>query len=498
MNALAIAMVKNEADLIEAFVRHHLAFVDLMVVIDNASSDGTREILIALQREGLPVLVFDDPIFGYFQSEKLTHVYRKVVPVFQPDIVYLLDADEFLHAPGREALEQALSGIAPGSMALVPWRTQVPTPGASAHAPRLLADPLGSLPGRRRQEEPTYYKAVIRRDPAQDACLVIEQGNHSVHLEGGAAVPAARLDGVSLVHLPVRSVDQLSAKVINGWHAYLVKNRHRAEATAGFQWQLLYDRIVHGEGISEEALCQTALDYAQSSRAGRNPVDDVVHDPVPGRYGALKYLHLARSGALAKVALSMEAYLRQEGRAPAPPQVATRAQDLAPIAELVRQLGLGSVGAVGEGLEWLPGLLELLPGLRPARGAAAELLLLPTDSLQTFGRLAAQAADLATRAIVHWTPARDPQAMRQALQDWYDAGWEPQLMQTMASRALASYAAQRGSVLVLQPLDPARHERAALVRELLASLAAAPAAWRDPAAQHIRHPMQDLQIGAAV
>src|SRR6201997_4094062 len=101
MNTLAIAMIKNEADIVEAFVRHNLELLDLMVVIDNGSTHGNRGLPEALQREGLPLVVFDDPIFGYYQSEKVTHVYRKVVPVFNPELVWFLDADEFIHAPSR-------------------------------------------------------------------------------------------------------------------------------------------------------------------------------------------------------------------------------------------------------------------------------------------------------------------------------------------------------------------------------------------------------------
>src|SRR5580698_5944919 len=103
--SLGISMVKNESDIIEAFVRHNLAYVDLLVVVDNDSVDGTRDILVAMQIEGLPIVLFDDPIPGYFQSEKLTFLYRKIAPIFRPKLVYFLDADEFIVARSRESLE---------------------------------------------------------------------------------------------------------------------------------------------------------------------------------------------------------------------------------------------------------------------------------------------------------------------------------------------------------------------------------------------------------
>ena len=43
MPIVAVATIKNEADVIEAMVRHNLAFVDRMVVLDNGSSDGSQE-----------------------------------------------------------------------------------------------------------------------------------------------------------------------------------------------------------------------------------------------------------------------------------------------------------------------------------------------------------------------------------------------------------------------------------------------------------------------
>ena len=40
-----VSMVRNEADVIESFVRHNLQVADALYIIDHASTDGTGEIL---------------------------------------------------------------------------------------------------------------------------------------------------------------------------------------------------------------------------------------------------------------------------------------------------------------------------------------------------------------------------------------------------------------------------------------------------------------------
>lgn len=282
-NSLGIAMVKNEADIIEAFVRHNIAYLDVLVVIENGSVDNTRDILLELQSEGLPIVIFDDPIVGYFQAEKVTFAYRKVVPVFQPRFVFLLDADEFIVARSREHLQTQLQRLSPGTQGRYFWRTYVPSPTDQSQAS--TGDPLHDIVYRRHTER-QWPKSIIATDDAIDAKITIQQGGHDVWLEK-KPLPTVQLDGVALAHFPVRSVEQLTNKALLGWVAYMVRNRAHPMQGAGFQWRLLYEKIVRGDGLVAQQLTEQALCYAQDQDDAASWPDDVVYDPLTPQYSAL-------------------------------------------------------------------------------------------------------------------------------------------------------------------------------------------------------------------
>jgi hypothetical protein len=500
LSALAIAMVKNEADIIEASVRHNLAYVDMMVVIDNASTDGTLAILEALRREGLPLLIISDPVFGHFQSEKVTQAYRMVAPVFNPELVYLLDADEFVRAPSREVLNAALARLPLGSVAVLPWQTHVPLPDVTPA--QLLADPLAAVPFRRRREEPVYYKAVLRRDSADDLRMIVDQGNHGVHRSDGVAVPQHLVEGASVGHLPVRSPAQLSAKVINGWQACQARNRTRNVPGEAYQWKQLHDQIVGGDELDAHNLLDAALAYAQAPRADRSVAADLVHDPLPAAYGPLRYLHLGRHSALAKIAASLGAASAPAWSAPAP---SGRAFDLAPALDLCATLGARDAIVMAGDATWSHALSQLQPAL--AQHVPSEdqpfphvnLLFAPELPHELFDIVSTSADPQAIDCIATWPAvARGTAALETQLAAWYQNGWEPDLRRTMTFRALSNYRNIRTGALVLVPLDKARPDHAVAVRAALCAIDSQPPAWIDPAPALVGHPLQTLNLGESI
>ena len=497
LSALAIAMVKNEADIIEASVRHNLAYVDMMVVIDNASTDGTRAILEALRREGLPLLIISDPVFGHFQSEKVTRAYRMVVPVFNPELVYLLDADEFVRAPSRAALDASLARLPLGSVALLPWQTHMPL--ADVTPEQMLADPLAAVPFRRRREEPVYYKAILRRDPADDQRMVVDQGNHGVHRSDGVAVPQHLVAGASVGHLPVRSPAQLSAKVINGWQACEARNRTRNVPGEAYQWKQLHDQILGGDDLNAHNLLDAALAYAQAPRAGRSAAADLVRDPLPAAYGPLRYAHLGRHSALAKIAASLGA---ASAPAASAPPASGRPFDLAPALDLCATLGARDAIVMAADATWSHALTQMRPVLAqvvPGEDtplAHVDLLFAPDLPHELFEVVSTSADPQQIACIATWpAEAHGAGALEAQLASWYQNGWEPDLRRTMDFRALSSYRSIRHGALVLGPVDKSRPERAVAVRAALCAIDSQPMAWVDPAPALVSHPLQTLNLG---
>lgn len=246
---VSVTMVRNEADIVEAFVRHNLQFVDAMIVLDNGSSDQTPEILFSLIREGLPVYYLFDPDPCYVQDVITTALLYAAIERFNPKFVIPLDADEFITgtegASSRDAFASALS---PAAISLIPWITYVP--GTRSILP--TEDPLLRMDRRRSFEPRIVYKAVVPVGVATQHELLLKQGNHDVVSQD--PIERRVLSGFALAHYPIRTVEQFRSKAVVGWLANLAK-----ESYALFDWYSFYCGIKLGEQLDDEHITALAI-----------------------------------------------------------------------------------------------------------------------------------------------------------------------------------------------------------------------------------------------
>jgi hypothetical protein len=279
MRLFGVAMVRDEADVIEAFVRHNLGVLDGLAIADHGSLDGTSEILAKLQAEGLPLRVVQAAEAAFFQSRHMTHLAREALAGDSADFVFALDADEFLKLRSRAILERALAVVPPNMHVLAHWQTYVPDDFESTHG---TFGP-GHLWRRLAVERHSMHKVVVSRALLQQPNAFITDGNHLVGEPDAAKPPQhARLaaDVVAFAHCPVRNREQLSSKVVIGYLADLAAQVPGREFA--HHWGELYEAVRAGEKFSSERLREIACNYTLPSTKWR-PVEEIelVEDPVP-------------------------------------------------------------------------------------------------------------------------------------------------------------------------------------------------------------------------
>ena len=93
---MIVSMVKDEADIIELFIRYHLQFIDYLIILDNFSADETVNIIRKLQHEYSNLYLILDEDREYRQAEKTSRLVQKALHLVPADIIIPLDADEFL------------------------------------------------------------------------------------------------------------------------------------------------------------------------------------------------------------------------------------------------------------------------------------------------------------------------------------------------------------------------------------------------------------------
>ncbi len=306
-----LAMVRNEADIIESFVRYNLQFLDEMIIVLHSPLDDTPRIVEQLKAEGLPIVIEYNHELGFSKADWMNKVARDVLAAKRADFLFMLDADEFIKSPSRAYLDEAISAIPVGATAALKWESYVPTPDDTSTERNVIK----RIQHRSAKEANPICKVTVCKRFADDASLTIADGNHAVLRGQGSSqrpVTHVAFRGLALAHFPVRSEAQMVSKALIGiWSRWLEKGSVDKSMNISNHWLHFYQDLMDGDHISSERLRDIALDYqCTQHRAGAAIDAALMHDPLPVNF-ELKYTSSKDVSSLSNIARWVEMLIDQ-------------------------------------------------------------------------------------------------------------------------------------------------------------------------------------------
>jgi hypothetical protein len=216
MPRLAMSLiVRDEVELISSNIEFHAAHgVDVFVVMDNASIDGTRERLEQLKGD-YEIEIVDQPSAGFLQGKWATELAELARHKHKADYIISNDADEFWSPKTgslKDHLQQPVVKVPRTNM--LPLRRDILQPDFRFYQSNLnvIRPTVSSRDLDRTLPE---YPMMLRRMPAKVMCKLdglkrIGFGNHTAVHETGAPVKA---NAIHIYHFPVRPYDDFARHV---------------------------------------------------------------------------------------------------------------------------------------------------------------------------------------------------------------------------------------------------------------------------------------------
>ncbi|WP_082171734.1 glycosyltransferase family 2 protein [Methylobacterium indicum] len=288
MKFVAVTRILDEADIVEAFVRHTAHFVSHHIFMDNGSNDGTIDILKSLAGEGFKITVFQNKSVHYNEREFNTFLYKEAVDRHAADWVVFLDADEFIDDSKLE-------------LSFVDYFNKLSTLHNPIHCVKI---PMVNYQYTRQDNQseiitplrvtkrlaPLNSHKVIVSSKIRKNNIMIDNGSHRV-LCNGYDVPEEIVEqNLWLAHFSERSPYQIVVKFVRGWAKILAAGDDVVKSGASDHYRGPYY-------IIKDRPHELLQNEWFMTRKNESP--DLIEDPAKYRGGPLKYTQGAQEAMIA-------------------------------------------------------------------------------------------------------------------------------------------------------------------------------------------------------
>lgn len=230
-----VGMVRNEIDIIDAWIEHICALFDQVIIYDHLSTDGTRQRLENLSEvyENLIIREYVKP--EHEQSRLMSETFFEIAKSYNLGWVFFLDADEFVMNIDHQSLKEALRSFHYSATISIRWKNAYPVDMSSRiHSESQITGWFESGVQIRKIAANLRYSRHIKK---------INQGNHAAKFGKWAPFKKIKIPNFSILHLPIRSKAQLRSKITTGVEATKLLPEGKNYAT---HWQSM-----HASGLPE-------------------------------------------------------------------------------------------------------------------------------------------------------------------------------------------------------------------------------------------------------
>ena len=215
-------VVRDEVDLIAGNLDHLLhQGVDRVLVTDNGSRDGTREVL-AWYADHEPVDVHDEPVGAFLQSQWVTRMACEAAGDGATWVLHV-DADEFPLHPTMSLRDFFASIDETADVVRVPRTDYVAVDGAVGDIA-----PITQTIRKQRSLNPEGLTLAPKVAHRAHVDAVVAAGNHSV--EGPGLVREATPHELLIHHFPARSLDQAMRKIVHLSDGHLASGLYHSQS----------------------------------------------------------------------------------------------------------------------------------------------------------------------------------------------------------------------------------------------------------------------------